>query len=80
MPSNFEQVQVPPDLRADTRVEEVPRKDRSALWAALFALFLIVVGTAVLSLGVAWWVHPGAGVAILGAVVLIVGVLVGYSQ
>lgn len=80
MPSNFEPVTIPPDLRPDTHMEDVPKKDRSEFWASLFALTLIIVGAAVLSLGMAWWVHPGAGVAILGLTVTCVGILIGYSR
>jgi hypothetical protein len=55
-------------------------KNNSELTKPLTAVVLILLGGATTAGGVGWWVHPGAGVAIMGATMLAVGIMVGLSE
>lgn len=41
------------------------------------AIILLVIALGCLAGGMSWWIHPGAGIAILGAALFIVALLVG---
>lgn len=79
MPSTFEPVQVPPEMMGQHQDEAPDVVNRSAAVGALLSLLMILLGTAGIGVGVGYWVHPGAGIAAAGVVLVVVGVLLGYQ-
>lgn len=78
MPSTHEQVNIPDELRPGMHPEPGP-EPRTLNWPIIVCIFLLVIGITAMTAGVAWWVHPGAGIAILGLAVFVIGVSVGFT-
>lgn len=43
----------------------------------VLSLLLLLTGALAMAGGVAWWLHPGAGLAILGAAIYAIGFMIG---
>lgn len=80
-PNPVQHINIPDELRPDHQPEtEVPRRDVGPVIAALVSIMLVVLGAAMIGVGVGTWLHPGAGLAASGLVVVVFGVLLGYRS
>jgi membrane-bound ClpP family serine protease len=59
--------------------DTVPGSLSSVLVPALLSVVLLLLGTAGIGVGVGLWIHPGAGIAAAGLVLVVVGLLIGYQ-
>jgi hypothetical protein len=74
-------VNIPDELKGIPPAKESPQLmvDKGAIIRDIFALLCLMSGTACVAVGVGLWVHPGAGLAAAGVVVVLVGVLLGFK-
>lgn len=78
------EVNIPDELRADRVVTQEEQaedamKSIASVVGALVAIFMLLVGTAGIGFGVGLWIHPGAGIAAAGLVLVVVGLLIGFQ-
>ena len=59
--------------------EEPVQQSRAVSLRGVTIALLLVLGCSAMCAGVAWWVHPGAGLAILGLAFFALGVLFGLD-
>jgi hypothetical protein len=82
MPSHSEPVRVPEDLQRRGIGVEVrePRPIDGETVRDILAIIMIFIGFLCSTLGVAYWLQPSAGLAILGDELFVVGCLMGNKR
>lgn len=57
--------------------EEGSRQQVSVPGRTVVSLLLLVIAMSLMAVGMSWWVHPGAGLAILGSALYVLGLKIG---